>query len=752
MRNKSHLEKPITKTLIEALGVSHASLSDLTADDHTQYLKETDVKLNGPLSPMILSGGLISAGTNAGTFKVGALTALLRSTDDELGVLEYVTKAEEDNIVITDADISYRVILSYSEGTPTISISESLPNLTQNIPIGFVMKDGSDNVHYASSGHHLYDGVSKLHRRAKALRRHELTSGSAIAYSGTNNFTMTEGTAYGGINKFTLNAYNSASTQFTPVYGDGNSGFTEGAARNTIDFAHYDNGDGTLGEIGVGRYGCHWVYKHIYEHHVYVVYGTGSYKLAEAEVALEPTKPDHLTDFGLLIGCIIAPQAGGSFTTVQMVTDTFFTGTAVADHGALAGLGEDDHPQYQAINTAILKTHFNAKGDILSASDDDTPVILTVGDDDKVLSADSNEASGLKWIDPPAGGDALPSQTGKSGKVLVSDGSDAYWENFQTFKNRIINGDFDYWFRATSFISSGYGSADRWRSLWGGAGMGNTHSRQTFTPGQTDVPDNPVYYSRNVVTHAAGASNYALMMQRVENVNQFSGREVTLSFWAKANTSLNMSTEFAENFGTSGSAKVTAIGVEKHALTTSWQKFIKTVTITSISGKTVDNSDCCLELLFWFAADAAYDARTDTLGLQSGTFEISHVQLEYSAKATDFELRLPSTELRLCERYFWRSFEGGIGTGVGISSLEIRATVYHPSRMRSDPSIAGTVNMRCNVNNDHRIKYNDSDSQNDYVTVLIFDTPTGFVPAASTPYHMDMDYTGEQKLEFDAEL
>ncbi|MHA1304223.1 MAG: hypothetical protein ACTSPI_11035, partial [Candidatus Heimdallarchaeaceae archaeon] len=67
-------------------------------------------------------------------------------------------------------------------------------------------------------------------------------------------------------------------------------------------------------------------------------YGVGSYSLAEAEAAKEPPKPDHLTDFGCLIGKIIVPYDGGEITEVQMVTDRFFVGTKVGDHAELGNL------------------------------------------------------------------------------------------------------------------------------------------------------------------------------------------------------------------------------------------------------------------------------------------------------------------------------------------------------------------------------------------------------------------------------
>ena len=47
--------------------------------------------------------------------------------------------------------------------------------------------------------------------------------------------------------------------------------------------------------------------------------------------------------------------------------------------------------------TPILDTIFDAKGDLLSASADDTPAILSVGTNEYNLEAASGETTGLKW-------------------------------------------------------------------------------------------------------------------------------------------------------------------------------------------------------------------------------------------------------------------------------------------------------------------------------------------------------------------
>jgi hypothetical protein len=78
--------------------------------------------------------------------------------------------------------------------------------------------------------------------------------------------------------------------------------------------------------------------------------------------------------------------------------------------------------------TAISNTIFDAKGDILVATAADTPGKLTVGTNGFYLKADSSTATGLVW----AAVDALPSQTGNSGKYLTTNGTAASWAAVDT--------------------------------------------------------------------------------------------------------------------------------------------------------------------------------------------------------------------------------------------------------------------------------------------------------------------------------
>lgn len=225
------------------------------------------------------------------------------------------------------------------------------------------------------------------------------------------------------------------------------------------------------------------------------------------------------------------------------------------------------------------------------------------------------------------------------------------------YKNKIINGSFDIWQRGTSQTTSGYGSADRWPIIISGSSA--TVSRQSFTPGQTDVPNNPMYFYRCVVSSVTGATNRVMLYQRIENVRTLSGTTATLSFWAKADANRQISTEFWQNFGSGGSpsAIINSISPQKYSITTSWQKITVTVTIPSISGKTIgtdENSD--ISLAIWFDAGTDYNTRSLSLGHQSGTFDIAQVQLEEGSVATPFESRHIAQELALCQRYYRQTY------------------------------------------------------------------------------------------------
>jgi len=254
--------------------------------------------------------------------------------------------------------------------------------------------------------------------------------------------------------------------------------------------------------------------------------------------------------------------------------------------------------------------------------------------------------------------------------------------------NYLINGKFGIWQRGTS-LTAGTGKrylADRF--FTDSTGSTVAPSRQTFTLGQTDVVGNPTYFHESVVASSAGAGNYAKQVHRIEGVSQFSGQTVTLSFYGKADASKNIAIEFVQNFGTGGSpsAEVTAIGVTTKALTTSWQKHTVTVTLPSVSTKTLgSNSDDYLSVGIWFDAGSSFNSRTNSLGQQSGTFDIAMMKLESGSVATPFYDKNIGNDFSLCQRYYQESTV--LGNADTSSSTFAGGSWLMPVEMRASPTL-----------------------------------------------------------------
>lgn len=60
-----------------------------------------------------------------------------------------------------------------------------------------------------------------------------------------------------------------------------------------------------------------------------------------------------------------------------------------------------------AVDAKISNSLVDAKGDIITATADNTPARLGIGDNGKVLTANSSTATGLEWATPSAGGTSL---------------------------------------------------------------------------------------------------------------------------------------------------------------------------------------------------------------------------------------------------------------------------------------------------------------------------------------------------------
>jgi hypothetical protein len=265
-------------------------------------------------------------------------------------------------------------------------------------------------------------------------------------------------------------------------------------------------------------------------------------------------------------------------------------------------------------------------------------------------------------------------------------------------KNAIINGGFDIWQRGTSVSYSASGTPygpDRLTIY--GANTG-TCSRQV-TNDTTNLPN--IQYSARTQRTAGGTSTFAFYTgQSIETINSipFAGKTVTFSYYVRVGANFsgtNLTTIFRQGTGTDQNFVTGAITGETtllntnifSSLTTTWQRFTHTFTITSAA----------TELGFYF-----YWGPSGTAGANDW-YEVTGIQLEVGSVATPFS-RAGGTiagELAACQRYYSRvngTTVGGAtwinGHITGSSPAYAIACYQYPVEMRVAPTITQSGSVR----------------------------------------------------------
>jgi hypothetical protein len=125
-----------------------------------------------------------------------------------------------------------------------------------------------------------------------------------------------------------------------------------------------------------------------------------------------------------------------------------------------------------------------------------------------------------------------------------------------------------------------------------------------------------------------------------------------------------MALEVEQVFGTGGSPSSSVfVSPQTVTLTSSWVSFALTFAVPSISGKTLgSNNNDTLNFNFWTSAGSAYNARTNSLGLQTIGVDLWGIHIKQGTHTTSavdlYKQPELGPELARCQRYFYR-YVGG---------------------------------------------------------------------------------------------
>ena len=267
----------------------------------------------------------------------------------------------------------------------------------------------------------------------------------------------------------------------------------------------------------------------------------------------------------------------------------------------------------------------------------------------------------------------------------------------QAGKNKIINGDFTINQRGftstTTTVSGGFDNLAA--TLVDGT---CTYSAQTFTLGAAPVAGyEATNFARLVTTGQTLVTARANLRNNIENVRTFAGQTATVSFWAKAATGTpKIAVEINQDFGSGGSPST---AVQTYAgqvtLTTSWARYQVTITVPSISGKTIgtDENSNKVQVNYFVSAGSNLNSRTGSLGIQSNTFDIWGTQIEAGSIATPFQTATGTRqgELAACQRYYVRL---GANSGFSTSPYATYGNGYTTSTTNATIPIQLPVTMR----------------------------------------------------------
>jgi len=285
--------------------------------------------------------------------------------------------------------------------------------------------------------------------------------------------------------------------------------------------------------------------------------------------------------------------------------------------------------------------------------------------------------------------------------------------NYDGYKNRIINGAMVINQRATSVTATAF-TVDRFEYV------ASQSSKATISQDTSVYPTgfNASLKALSSSAYTVGASEVFMVRQSIEGFNSAdlgwgtaNAKTVTLSFWVYSSLTGTFGGAIENNDGNRCYVYSYSIPVAN-----TWTQITATIAgdttgtwvgatngiglriaFTIGAGSTVSGTAGSWGSTRYFSVTGA----TSVVGTNGATFYITGVQLEKGSTATSFDYRPYTTELSLCQRYYWicrgdpSSGYAAVGSGTLVNSAAGRGYVKFPVTMRTLPTLSygGTIRL-----------------------------------------------------------
>ena len=362
------------------------------------------------------------------------------------------------------------------------------------------------------------------------------------------------------------------------------------------------------------------------------------------------------------------------------------------EHTATAGQTLFDH------NSAVLNEQISINGAIIGTAD------YSVSGEEVTLTAGAAagdivriQTIGLIAVNEyvPLSGNSTEPMTGQLRLAGApsddDDASNKAYVDGAVGGNLLVNGEFNIWQRGTSFSTQGF-TADRW--LWQQTGGALQIDKDTLI---LTAQPNSDFLTKNalqaVTAGLTGASDYAQVVQRCEDVKRFGNRILTFSFdvWTNVGGTPELNIRQVFDFGTGGSADIAQQATNPTLVDSTWNHVVVTFPAVDITAKTITDTDSFMSLNILTSAGSSIRSGYQDLPQQSGYWYFTNAKLEYGPVATPFVKRTIAEELALCQRYYWYGTLAGKGQGrhyaLNANTYLNSGSVSFPVTMRESPTL-----------------------------------------------------------------